>query len=89
MTPQSDLPQPPNPLGNDPTQRAAAPIIMLTVPKSWTRLVVAIVALLFLVTCVVTFMVYLSYRTAQSNTDRIGEINRRLGHLEEAARPEK
>lgn len=88
MIPQSDLPQPPNPLGNDPTQRATPPIVMLTVPKSWTRLVVAIVALLFLVTCVVTFMVYLSYMLAQANTDRIDDLYRRVGHIEEA-HPEK
>lgn len=87
MTRQADLPQPPNPLGNDATRGAVQPIIMLAVPKSWTRLVATIVALLFLVTCVVTLMVYLTYKTAQANTDRIEELNRRLSYVEAQASP--
>jgi hypothetical protein len=72
---------PPNPLGNDP-KPDMAPIAILTVPRIWTRLVIACVTLLFLVVIVVTVMVYLNWRSAQINTQRIIEIERRLGQLE-------
>lgn len=89
---------PPNPLGHDlpekrkPGEPTAAIVavtqagpgtpFVLAVPRTWTRLVVAVVTLLFLVVILVSFMVYLSWRSAQLNTQRIIELDKRLGEVE-------
>jgi hypothetical protein len=57
-------------------------IAMLAVPRSWTRLLVAVVVLLGMVVALVSFMVYINWRNTQANTDRIIELQRRLGALE-------
>lgn len=72
---------PPNPLGHFPGAREPV-IAVLTVPKTWTRLVVACVGLLFVVVLLVAMMVYISWRTALFNSGRIDAINERIGHIE-------
>jgi hypothetical protein len=64
-----------------PTTPDNTTITMLAVPKSWTRLVMAAVILLFMVVGLVTFIVFIQYRSSQANTDRILDLQREIEQL--------
>jgi hypothetical protein len=69
------------PQASVPTTPDNTTITMLAVPKSWTRLVMAAVILLFMVVGLVTFIVFIQYRSSQANTDRILDLQREIEQL--------
>lgn len=64
-----------------PTPQVAPQVYMLAVPKSWTRLMIVTVSLLFIIVGLVSYIVYINYRIAKDNTERIIELRVELENL--------